>query len=254
MLKKVNVGFLLAFFLFTGNAFAESEWDQQNVPIDKEWTIEFSTELMQKTVNTNNIYITDEAGDKLSSIEVSMDNNEVTVTNQNQYEDGKTYNLHITNSVKSINGLSLGNEVVMEFVTGGEESEVPSSSSSSDSEEDQILSDILSEYEQKFEGLQEQSEADLNDLVQQANEELQEEVEDNGKTESEIARELAPKYLPKAQNLEEETDESFNSIYESLVNQLQKNGYSSAKAKPFKEDYQEEKEAMREDLIKTFLE
>ncbi|MBU8877947.1 hypothetical protein BGM26_02930 [Bacillus sp. FJAT-29790] len=75
----------VSLLLFTGSTMtiAESPWDQKDVAIDKKWTIKFNMEVLNETVNKENIYIEDSNGNRLSNVIVSIGNSEDTVVVEN---------------------------------------------------------------------------------------------------------------------------------------------------------------------------
>ncbi|MCY6354257.1 insulinase family protein [Clostridium sp. ZS2-4] len=94
---------------------------KENVPVDKNWSVNFSQELDELTVNTSNVYVLDEKNHQVK-VKVSYDkkNKAIKVAPETLYEKGKKYTLFI----KGIQAVK-GNEKVdklqvpieMEFVT-----------------------------------------------------------------------------------------------------------------------------------------
>ncbi|WLR53000.1 Ig-like domain-containing protein [Bacillus tianshenii] len=109
--------FVVAFFPLIVTA--ASPWDETNVPTNKIWTIEFNTKMKESTINRNNIYVTNEHGDTLSTIDVSLSDDQsfVRVSNSSPYNKGETYRLVITQNVKSDAGINLKEPIEMVFTT-----------------------------------------------------------------------------------------------------------------------------------------
>jgi len=239
MIKKVNIGVLLLLLVLASHVSAESKWDQTGVPVDKEWTVQFNTLISSDSVNIETVYVTNADGSKLSSIQLETKLDKVTVSNNEAYELGKTYQLHITNGIQSTWGKSISKEVVMEFVI---QKNAPTSGSSGSSQknQDEELDGIINKYEVKFTNLENKTQDQFNQLVEQAKDDIA-----SGAT----FEELESKYLQKAEELETSTDETFNTIYNNLVNELEDNGYSSSHAERFKNEYEESKQNIQDDYI-----
>lgn len=110
---------------------ARSSWAQENyiswehkknVDMFKSWNIRFSDELMDSSINNENIYVLDEHGILQSTQVFIKGKTEVIVQAPTEgYAPNKTYTLNI-NSVKSISGDTLKQSIKMEFTI--EEAEV----------------------------------------------------------------------------------------------------------------------------------
>lgn len=246
---------VLLLAIAANHASAESEWDQTSVSVNKEWKIQFNTQLLENTITENTIYVKDSNGNKVDTIELEYNENEksVTVENTEEYQLNQSYTLHISSGVKSLSILPISNEVTMEFVTEGSSSNPGAPSGGSDdsndndsdnSSDEPSLNEITSPYEKEFNQLEEEANTELNKLADSAQEEL-----DNGASMESVIN----KYSEKAETLEAETDEQFNSIYNELVAELEENGYSESDAEPFEEEYEEEKSNRKSELIKRFL-
>lgn len=111
---------LLAFgFLTTNNVSAASPWDQNDVPVNKVWTITFNKEVEESTINNENIYVSDSNGVKLRQ-EVKINNDRVSAkvfAPIQGYEAGKTYTMTIKKDVKAKDGKSLNQQTGMAFTT-----------------------------------------------------------------------------------------------------------------------------------------
>ncbi|WP_432662561.1 S8 family serine peptidase [Wukongibacter baidiensis] len=92
--------------------------DMANVPLDKEWTIKFNTELDSDTVNVSNIYIIDS---KYSFVDCNLsllsDKKSVTIIPEANYNPDEEYSLIINQDVKSTNDKNLVKSVRMKFTT-----------------------------------------------------------------------------------------------------------------------------------------
>lgn len=83
---------------------------------DYQWTIEFNLDVDEKSVDSNNVYVMDENGNKLSFISPKADGNKIILENKGRYTEGKTYTIVIKKTVKSTNGKSLNNGINMHFI------------------------------------------------------------------------------------------------------------------------------------------
>ncbi|QHE53620.1 phosphodiester glycosidase family protein [Pontibacillus sp. HMF3514] len=91
--------------------------DHAFVNNSKEWTITFSTELMDSSINSESIYVQDVNGNKVDA-NVSLDSSEtkVTVTPAGDgYTGNKFYQLVVTTKVKSSGGANMRQEVTKVF-------------------------------------------------------------------------------------------------------------------------------------------
>ncbi|MCB2289510.1 hypothetical protein LGK97_06985 [Clostridium sp. CS001] len=126
--KKIKIlVFLCAFItLFAINekvAFAtnNADWvldkkEELQLP-NKIWSISFTTQLDNKTINSKNIYVLDSEGKKLDNIELKYekDINTVKVIPTKEYMQGKTYFLCIEKGLKSIQDRPISNLHKVEF-------------------------------------------------------------------------------------------------------------------------------------------
>lgn len=101
------------------------EWtSKQRVEENKVWTIRFNNDLDKTTINSNNVYVTDENGQTIPvDVALSADLKGVTVSLKNggKYEKGKSYYLIITEKVKKTSGKPLGSPARMKFTIKSEE-------------------------------------------------------------------------------------------------------------------------------------
>lgn len=84
-----------------------------------EWKIEFSHNINFSTVNSTNIYIIDELGNKLDFIEPVVENGKyvkLQILNNQSFEFNHYYSIIIEKNVESEAGCSLTNGVKMEFI------------------------------------------------------------------------------------------------------------------------------------------
>jgi len=229
MLKKMLFSFLVIFFSLATTALAESEWDKEGVSINKEWTIQFSMNLLESSISGSNIYVKNSEDEKLTSIQLdyNQNNQTVRVSNVDSYKASQTYYLYITNGIKSKSGKAVAEEVIMEFQTSDSSSTPPSSTE--DTEDN--FTNILNKYEEKFNQLSEHAESKFTQLKKDAKEDYE-----NGATKEELESEYAPKLF----KLQRNTDNSFEEIYEDFVNELQENGYSEKQAEAYKDKYEQE--------------
>lgn len=93
--------------------------DISNVPLDKEWTISFNTQLNSDTINASNIYIIDSKYSFVGcNLSLSSDKKSVVITPEADYRPDEEYYLIINRDVKSVNDKSLVKSVRMKFTTG----------------------------------------------------------------------------------------------------------------------------------------
>ena len=94
-----------------------------NVPVNKEWTVEFNLPLDIRTITDKNIYITDKNGNMISMLYIidrqNNDVSKVTITPINNYKQGETYTLWIKD-IKGTNGTIIKQNVKMEFTIEGQ--------------------------------------------------------------------------------------------------------------------------------------
>ena len=92
----------------------ESKW---NIPVDKDWTIQFNDKLDEKTITSENIYVQSHQT-KLDGPEISLneDGKSITVTApENGYTKGEKYVLYIEKGIASATGKALNTPVKFEF-------------------------------------------------------------------------------------------------------------------------------------------
>lgn len=100
------------FFIGASISFAESKWDQSDVPLNKTWTILFNAEIM--AFAHDDIYVEDSLGNKLD-VNRYIDGNKIIVEPpKGGYEPGAEYHLHIKNAT-SIFEQELKEKVDMKF-------------------------------------------------------------------------------------------------------------------------------------------
>ena len=99
------------------------EWDMvETEDAQKVWNIKFNEELKASKVTTTNIYVKDENNRKFSTtVELSTDKKEVTVTPKKKYEAGKAYKLYLDDDIYSESGKKLKEMIVFPFTILGEE-------------------------------------------------------------------------------------------------------------------------------------
>ncbi|GGC83208.1 hypothetical protein GCM10007216_12260 [Thalassobacillus devorans] len=106
---------------------------------------------------------------------------------------------------------------------------------------------IKDNFEPKFEELEKQVSLQVDQLIQDAVTDYQEQIQ-SGKEGSLI--QLYQKYTKAAQELEDKTDEAFLQIYNEYQDELKANGFNSSEADGMKVQYEETKETIRSNLLR----
>ncbi|WP_085505988.1 hypothetical protein [Thalassobacillus devorans] len=114
-------------------------------------------------------------------------------------------------------------------------------------EEEITKETIKDNFEPKFDELEKQVNVQVDQLIQDAVTDYQEQIE-SGKEVSLI--QLYQKYTKAAQELEGKTDEAFLQIYNEYQEELKVNGYSTTDADNLKAQYEETKETIRSNLLR----
>lgn len=90
----------------------------ENIKLDKEWKFDFNMEIDINTVNEENIYLVDTKGTKKNSdIALSQDKKSIKIIPKEKYDVNKLYYVVISDKLKSINGSTLREPVVVKFNT-----------------------------------------------------------------------------------------------------------------------------------------
>ncbi|NLK52200.1 MAG: hypothetical protein GX295_07115 [Syntrophomonadaceae bacterium] len=95
-------------------------WEEKtNVATNKNYIINFSTEIDPETVTSNNFYVQDETGQIVEDIKPELTFNKLSVIMKADgvfyYQPGQTYTLFISSKVKSLTGSPLGKQIKMNF-------------------------------------------------------------------------------------------------------------------------------------------
>lgn len=93
-------------------------WGQTLVisDVNKAWLINFSHKINNSTINSYNIFIEDEDGNKLETIATMLnDNKTIKISPSKPYEDLKSYKLFIEDTIENENGKQLKIPVFYEF-------------------------------------------------------------------------------------------------------------------------------------------
>ncbi|MCL6639567.1 MAG: Ig-like domain-containing protein [Firmicutes bacterium] len=114
---------LLALLLTASRAWAAaippgfSVWPARQTDNPKKtWTVKFNLPLNKATVNSNNIYVTDDNNQRVSTLlATSDDGTAVSVSPAGSYQAGKEYRLFLTGGLTSTRGLTLSPQVVVPF-------------------------------------------------------------------------------------------------------------------------------------------
>ena len=90
--------------------------DVRYVPSNKVWTVRFNGKVDPNSIDHNSIYILDKNNSKVSTINLTVNNDSVTIANSAEYIEGETYLLSISTKVKSNSGNPLKSEVKLTFM------------------------------------------------------------------------------------------------------------------------------------------
>jgi|GEM_PF-3525344 len=120
-LFSLSIGIEQGFCIETSNesGFTGSEMPlKSNVPLKKPWNITLNQMIDWSTVNGENIYVLDSAGDSVGlNYALSQDKKTVIVSPLQDYRSGQGYYLYIAKGIKSILGNYLNSPVRMKFTT-----------------------------------------------------------------------------------------------------------------------------------------
>ena len=110
--------------------------------------------------------------------------------------------------------------------------------------------DIVDTYFRQFERLQAQEQNRLEDLIQNA----QADLNRYQAGESDLSQsELQVKYVERVENLEQQADRRFDDIHRELKTALEENGYETGVAGEFRAVYESEKETRRLEAIQRLF-
>lgn len=118
VIKIFFCSFIISLF-FNSKAFAAAYRDMgfyENVNNDKKFTIKFSTEVDESTINNNTVYVQAENGilQKIKYV-FQDDHKTVVVQPETEYESGEKYYLYVNDKVKSKNEKSIKEPVKVGF-------------------------------------------------------------------------------------------------------------------------------------------
>ena len=114
--KGIRVTYLPQKLLEDLDVRAQKWKDQNNVPVNKDWSIKFNDLIDPKSINKENVFIKNENGEVLENITLTNKDNIVTVEAPlEDYVKGETYFLYVSDKVKSKEGHSLKQPIVMKF-------------------------------------------------------------------------------------------------------------------------------------------
>lgn len=92
-------------------------WDEKPTKdVKKEWIISFSTDLDERSVTANNLYIIDAYGNKITAATpILLNSKQIRIKMNGEFSKEKTYYVVIENKVKSIDGQNLKKGIYMPF-------------------------------------------------------------------------------------------------------------------------------------------
>ncbi|SDJ27369.1 DUF2927 domain-containing protein [Salimicrobium halophilum] len=111
---------LLLGLLGNGVVSADSPWDQTDVDPHHDWTVDFSTKIQVGSASNESIYVRDSVGNRYRlEVQLTDDRESVVIkAPQEGYQPGVTYELVITDEVKSAEGTPMEEAVTMVFTVG----------------------------------------------------------------------------------------------------------------------------------------
>lgn len=105
--KLIGLGIVALFLLSfatqtTASATDWYEWDhQEDVALDKSWTITFSKDIEKSSVSEETVYVQDQEGKRIDITYSYKNEQTLVVKPKHTYEHGKTYTLYISDAVVS---------------------------------------------------------------------------------------------------------------------------------------------------------
>ena len=103
---------------FSASSYAADSWSAWESKTtknpNKEWTVEFSSDLDANSVNSDSIYITNGSDLKIPAT-ISTTSDTINIAPKNSYESGMDYYLYISKDIKSIDGQNLESGFKMPF-------------------------------------------------------------------------------------------------------------------------------------------
>lgn len=126
LLMKKLLPLLVMFILLLvpGTAFAKDWPAQTNVPVDKVWTVKFNQEIDPSSINNYSAYVTDNLGRHFVYYEPSLGEDKQSIIVKNSWSllhSYANYNLHVSRTIRSVDGKSLNEPVDLKFSTGPRE-------------------------------------------------------------------------------------------------------------------------------------
>ncbi|MCX7885557.1 MAG: Ig-like domain-containing protein [Caloramator sp.] len=120
-MKKFSLSILLFLIMIFNITYADNNYDKyiSNVPLDKVWTLNFSTKVDLKNSPQDSIKVTDEYGNKIYT-EICYGNTEKTILIKppsGGYSFNKKYYLKVDSNLKSKYGKSIKNPYTLLFNT-----------------------------------------------------------------------------------------------------------------------------------------
>ncbi|WP_432664888.1 leucine-rich repeat domain-containing protein [Wukongibacter baidiensis] len=121
MKKRYSILLTALLIMFSSiSSYATVEFPTKiDIPLNKDWTIEFNMNIDESTINEENIYIIDSKSNKHDCelpLPDLLDYNFIQIVPRSNYNSGEKYTLHIK-GVKSTSGKGLKDEITMNFNT-----------------------------------------------------------------------------------------------------------------------------------------
>jgi|GEM_PF-2813792 len=121
MKKIIIIPALLVMILLKGGAaHAKTFNSDTNTSLDKEWKIQFNSDIDAASINKDRLYVTDSTNQRFD-VNYSINGNTVTLKHTyTQFNPNEKYTVHVAAGIRDINGKVLKTEVTKNFTTADE--------------------------------------------------------------------------------------------------------------------------------------
>ncbi|MFL0252612.1 DUF5050 domain-containing protein [Clostridium neuense] len=121
-MKKIIIipALLVIILLKAGTVHAKIFNSDTNTPLNKEWKIQFNSDIDADSINKSRLYVTDSTGQKFN-ISYNINGNTVTLKHtDSQFTPNEKYTVHVAAGIRDTNGKVLKTEVTKDFITSDE--------------------------------------------------------------------------------------------------------------------------------------